>query len=61
MAWDVANAALFFASNESRWVTGTTLPVDEGMLTTLPTTMFDVLRAAAAEVAKEPTLPGWPA
>ena len=58
MAWDVANAALFFASNESRWVTGTTLPVDEGMLTTLPTTMFDVLRAAAAEVAKEPTLPG---
>jgi len=27
---DVANAALFFASDESRWVTGTSLVVDGG-------------------------------
>ena len=29
-AWDVANAALFFASDESRFITGTCLPVDGG-------------------------------
>lgn len=29
-AWDVANAALFLASEESRWITGVVLPVDAG-------------------------------
>lgn len=29
-AWDVAWAALFLASDESRWVTGAVLPVDAG-------------------------------
>jgi NAD(P)-dependent dehydrogenase (short-subunit alcohol dehydrogenase family) len=29
-AWDVALAALFLASDESRWVTGIVLPVDAG-------------------------------
>ena len=29
-AWDIANAALFFASNESKFITAATLPVDGG-------------------------------
>ncbi len=32
-AWDVANAALFLASDEARYITGVLLPVDGGMLT----------------------------
>jgi NAD(P)-dependent dehydrogenase (short-subunit alcohol dehydrogenase family) len=31
-AWDIANTALFFASEDSRWVTGQTLVVDGGYL-----------------------------
>jgi len=27
-AWDVANAALFLASDEARYITGVALPVD---------------------------------
>ncbi len=30
--WDVANAALFLASDEASFVTGVSLPVDGGML-----------------------------
>ena len=30
-AWDVGWAAVFFASDESRWVSGTVLPVDAGL------------------------------
>ena len=37
-AWDVANAALCLASDESRWVTGVVLPVDAGLLTVTPVT-----------------------
>lgn len=33
-AWDVAYAATFLASDESRWVTGIQLPVDGGLLAT---------------------------
>jgi NAD(P)-dependent dehydrogenase (short-subunit alcohol dehydrogenase family) len=29
-AWDVANAALFLASDEANFITGVTLPVDGG-------------------------------
>jgi NAD(P)-dependent dehydrogenase (short-subunit alcohol dehydrogenase family) len=29
-AWDVANAAVFLASDESAWITGVVLPVDGG-------------------------------
>ena len=29
-AWDVANAALFLASDEAGFITGVTLPVDGG-------------------------------
>jgi NAD(P)-dependent dehydrogenase (short-subunit alcohol dehydrogenase family) len=31
-AWDVANAALFLASDEAKYVTGVLLPVDGGLL-----------------------------
>ena len=30
---DVAGAAVYFASDDSKWVTGTALPVDGGLLT----------------------------
>ena len=30
-AWDVANAALFLASHEARFITGVLLPVDGGL------------------------------
>ena len=36
--WDVAYAALFFASDESRWVTGVTMPVDAGLAAPSPVT-----------------------
>ena len=32
-AWDVANAALFLASEEARFITGVLLPVDGGQST----------------------------
>ena len=32
-AWDVANAALFLASDEAKYITGVLLPVDGGLLT----------------------------
>ena len=43
-SWDVAYAALFLASDESRWVSGVTLPVDSGILATTPLSMFPHLR-----------------
>ena len=36
--WDVAWAAVFLASDESRWITGISLPVDAGFLVMSPTT-----------------------
>jgi NAD(P)-dependent dehydrogenase (short-subunit alcohol dehydrogenase family) len=33
-AWDVAWAALFLASDESRWITGVVLPIDAGTTAT---------------------------
>ena len=35
-AWDVVYAALFFASDESRWVSGVIMPVDAGLLAATP-------------------------
>ena len=35
-AWDVAWAIVFLASDEARWITGVTLPVDAGTLATVP-------------------------
>ena len=37
-AWDVAWAAVYLASEESRWVTGAVLPVDAGLSITTPST-----------------------
>lgn len=34
--WDIANAALFFASDESKYVTGVLMPVDGGITCSLP-------------------------
>src|SRR3954463_9600476 len=36
--WDIGWAALFLASDESRWITGVALPVDAGFLIMSPTT-----------------------
>ena len=43
-AWDVAWAAVFLASDESRWISGVALPVDAGLLATTPLTMLKHLR-----------------
>jgi NAD(P)-dependent dehydrogenase (short-subunit alcohol dehydrogenase family) len=43
--WDVAWAAVFLASDEARWITGVTLPVDSGVLSVTPLLMAPRLRA----------------
>ena len=43
--WDVAWAAAFLASDEARWITGVTLPVESGVLSVTPLTMARYLRA----------------
>jgi NAD(P)-dependent dehydrogenase (short-subunit alcohol dehydrogenase family) len=42
-AWDVAWAA-FLASDEARWISGVTLPVDAGLLAATPLAMFPYLQ-----------------
>tara|TARA_A100001037_G_scaffold150900_3_gene136335 strand:- start:45207 stop:46025 length:819 start_codon:yes stop_codon:yes gene_type:complete len=42
-AWDIAWAALFLSSDEARWISGVTLPVDAGLLTASPLSMLDKL------------------
>lgn len=37
-SWDIGYAALFLASDESRWVNGVILPVDAGLTTVTPVT-----------------------
>lgn len=41
-AWDVAWAAVFLASEEARWITGTVLPVDGGLIVTTPLSMMSL-------------------
>jgi NAD(P)-dependent dehydrogenase (short-subunit alcohol dehydrogenase family) len=43
-AWDVAWAAVFLASDESRWISGVVLPVDAGTLAATPLSMLRHLR-----------------
>jgi NAD(P)-dependent dehydrogenase (short-subunit alcohol dehydrogenase family) len=43
--WDVAWAAAFLASDEARWITGTLLPVESGVLSVTPLMMAQYLRA----------------
>jgi NAD(P)-dependent dehydrogenase (short-subunit alcohol dehydrogenase family) len=42
--WDVARAAVFLASDEARWITGVTLPVDGGVMSVTPLMMAPYLR-----------------
>lgn len=46
--WDVGWAALFLASDEARWITGTLLPVESGVLSVTPLLMAPHLRAVPA-------------
>jgi NAD(P)-dependent dehydrogenase (short-subunit alcohol dehydrogenase family) len=39
-AWDIAWAAVFLASDEARWITGVTLPVDAGLMAAAPAAML---------------------
>jgi NAD(P)-dependent dehydrogenase (short-subunit alcohol dehydrogenase family) len=43
--WDVGWAAAFLASDEARWITGITLPVDGGVMAVTPFLMAPHLRA----------------
>ncbi|HCP23464.1 MAG: SDR family oxidoreductase [SAR202 cluster bacterium] len=43
-AWDVAYAIVFLASDESRWISGVTLPVDAGLLAATPLAMYPYLK-----------------
>ncbi len=42
--WDIAYAALFLASDESRWVSGVVLPVDAGLLAATPLAVYQNIR-----------------
>jgi NAD(P)-dependent dehydrogenase (short-subunit alcohol dehydrogenase family) len=42
--WDVGWAAAFLASDEARWITGATLPVESGVLSVTPLMMAPYLR-----------------
>jgi NAD(P)-dependent dehydrogenase (short-subunit alcohol dehydrogenase family) len=46
--WDVARAATFLASEEARWITGVTLPVDAGVMAVTPLMIPPQLRAIPA-------------
>ena len=41
--WDVAWLAVFLASDESRWISGVTIPVDGGLLAVAPLRAYDYL------------------
>jgi NAD(P)-dependent dehydrogenase (short-subunit alcohol dehydrogenase family) len=43
--WDVGHAVTFLASEEARWITGTVLPVESGVLAVTPLMMAPYLRA----------------
>jgi NAD(P)-dependent dehydrogenase (short-subunit alcohol dehydrogenase family) len=43
--WDIGWATAFLASDEARWITGVTLPVESGVLAVTPLMMAPYLRA----------------
>lgn len=46
---DIAQAAVFLASDRSTWITGTTLPVDGGLLAVTHSTLYGDIGAAARD------------
>jgi NAD(P)-dependent dehydrogenase (short-subunit alcohol dehydrogenase family) len=52
--WDVAWAAVFLASDEARWITGATLPVESGVLTVTPLMMAPHLRGVPEPEPEQP-------
>ena len=45
--WDVAWAAVFLASDEARWISGATLPVDGGLLAAQPLFAHDLIEGVS--------------
>jgi NAD(P)-dependent dehydrogenase (short-subunit alcohol dehydrogenase family) len=52
-AWDIAHAVVYLASEESRFITGITLPVDAGMLRTTAMSMVNDIREMVEEEMNE--------
>jgi NAD(P)-dependent dehydrogenase (short-subunit alcohol dehydrogenase family) len=46
--WDVAGAVVFLASDEARWITGATLPVDGGVMSVTALMMAGPVRSVPA-------------
>lgn len=44
-AWDIAWANVFLASDESRWISGITMPIDAGLLAATPLSVYDAIRS----------------
>jgi hypothetical protein len=44
-------AAVFLASDEARWISGVTLPVDACLLAAMPLSMFPYLREPESRLA----------
>jgi len=44
-AWDIAWANVFLASEESRWISGITMPIDAGLLAATPLCVYDDIRS----------------
>jgi NAD(P)-dependent dehydrogenase (short-subunit alcohol dehydrogenase family) len=45
-AWDIAQAALFLAGPESRFISGVTLPVDGGVTRISPLAAYERMQSA---------------
>lgn len=52
-AWDIAHAVVYLASDEAKFITGVTLPVDAGMLRTTGMSMVSEIRAIIEEEQQE--------
>jgi len=52
-AWDIAHAVVYFASDESRYVTAHTMPVDAGVLRTTASSMVNEIRTMVEDELRE--------